>query len=203
MGLLRDIFGPSKEEIWRQIASDIRANYDDGGFWGKDILRYQSGNWEITLDTYRTGDDNQYTHTRMRAPFINKDGLYFHVYRAGIFSGLGKMLGMQDIEIGDPFFDDDFVIKGNSEEKVKLLLNDPTLRSLIQSQPDISFEVRNDEGWFGTRFPEGVDELYFECYGELKSEQLLINLFEIFSITLQRLVQIDSAYENDPNVRLS
>lgn len=202
MGLLRSIFGPSKEEIWSQIASDIGGNYDDGGFWGKDALRYQSGNWEITLDTYTTGSENSTTYTRMRAPFVNKDGLYFTVYREGFFSSIGKAFGMQDIEVGDPYFDQEFIIKGNNEAKIKQLLNDPTLKQLIQAQPDISFEVRNDEGWFGARFPEGVDELYFRCYGVMKSEGLLLNLFDMFCVTLQRLVQIDSAYENDPNVRL-
>lgn len=202
MGLLRSIFGPSKKEIWNQIADDIGAVYEDGGFWGHDALRYQSGNWEVTLDTYTTGGKHQSTYTRMRAPFVNKDSLYFVVYREGFFSSIGKMFGMQDVQIGDPFFDEEFVIKSNSEEKIKLLLNGPVLKQLIQEHPDIRFEIKDDEGWFGAQFPEGVDELYFRCYGVVKSEELLLNLFELFCITLERLVRIDSAYEVDPDVAL-
>ncbi len=203
MGFLRSVFGPSKDEIWSQVARDIGGHFDDGGFWGRDALRYQSGEWEVTLDTYTvsTGKSST-TYTRMRAPFINKDGLHFCIYRSSFFSPVGKLFGMQDIQIGDPFFDEQFVIKGNSEERVRVLLNDSELKGLIEAQPRIRFEVRDDEGWFSTKFPEGVDELYFSCVGVVKDPILLRNLFGIFCITLERLVQVDSAYENDPQVRL-
>ena len=48
----------------------------------------------------------------MRAPYINPEGFRFTIYRKGFFSGLGKLLGMQDIEIGDPEFDEAFIIQG-------------------------------------------------------------------------------------------
>ena len=82
MGFLRSIFGPSKDEIWSQIARHIGGQYEDGGFFGRDILRYQSGEWEISLDTYTvsTGKSST-TYTWMRAPFANTDGLYFKIYR--------------------------------------------------------------------------------------------------------------------------
>jgi len=203
MGLLRSIFGPSKDEIWGQIANEIGGKYEDGGFWRKDVLRLRSGEWEITLDTHTEGSgEHSTTYTRMRSPFANKDGLYFMIYREGFFSSIGKFFGMQDIEIGDPYFDDHFIIKGNNEEKVKLLLRDTRLKQLIDTQPDICFEIKDDEGRFGSRFPDGVDELYFRCTGVMKNEALLRNLFELFSVTLERLVQIDSAYDNDPNIKL-
>ena len=203
MDILRSIFGPSKAEIWTQLARDIGGKFDAGGFLGRDALRYRSGEWVITLDTYTvsTGKSST-TYTRMRAPFVNKDGLYFKIYREGLFSPIGKFLGMQDIEVGDPSFDGNFIIKANDAGKVKLLLNDARLKQLVEAQPSISLEVRDDEGWFGADFPQGVDELYFQCYGVLKDEALLKGLFDMFSITLERLVQIDSAYGNDPKVAL-
>lgn len=203
MGVLRSIFGPSQDEIWGKMAADLGGSYQAGNWLSGGVLRYRSGEWEITLDTYTvsTGKSSA-TYTRMRAPFVNKDGLYFKIYRAGIFSGLGKMLGMQDIEILDPSFNDRFIIQGNNEEKIKWLLDDPELKTLIDRQPQILLEVKDDEGWFKSTFPEGVDELYFVCYGVLRDEALLKGLFDLFSLTLRRLVQIDSAYENDPNVKL-
>jgi hypothetical protein len=203
MGFLRSIFGPSKDEIWGQLAGDIGGEYQKGGFLRPDVLRYRSGEWEITLDTYTVSNGKtSSTYTRMRAPFVNKDGLYFQIYRAGFFSSIGKALGMQDLVVGNPYFDEAFIIKGNNADKIKSLLSDPKLTGLIRQQPDICFEIRDDEGWFGAKFPEGVDELRFQCYGVLRDEPLLRNLFEMFSTALQRLVQIDSAYENDPNVSL-
>ena len=199
----KSIFGPSKDEIWTQIAAGIGGEFIDGGFWGKDVLIYKHGEWQILLDTYvvSTGQSS-YTLTRMRAPFMNRDGLYFKISREGFLSSIGKFFGMQDIEIGDPFFDKQFVIKGNNPEKIKRLLADDRIKELCQLQPRIHLRIKDDEGRFGTDFPEGVDELYFECVGVIKETALLKALFGLFCLVLERLVQIDSAYADDPQITL-
>ena len=203
MSKRKSIFGSSKDEIWTQVATDIGGEFIEGGFWGTDVLIYKHGEWQILLDTYvvSTGKSSHRV-TRMRAPFVNKDGLYFKISREGFFSSIGKFFGMQDIEIGDPFFDKQFIIKGNNPQKIKLLLADGRIKELCQSQPRIHLRIKDDEGWFGTDFPEGVDELYFECVGVIKETERLKALFGLFCLVLQRLVQIDSAYEDDPQVTL-
>ena len=199
----RSILGPSKDEIWNQIATDIGGGFIEGGFWGKDVLVYKRGEWQILLDTYTVSTgQSTVTFTRMRAPFVNKDGLYFRISRAGFFSSIGKRFGMQDIEIGDPFFDKQFIIKGNDPEKIKLLLADDRIKELCQRQPKIHLRIKDDEGRFGPDFPEGVDELYFECTGVIKETARLKSLFALFCVILERLVQIDSAYEDDPQIIL-
>ncbi|MCM8536937.1 MAG: hypothetical protein NE334_13450 [Lentisphaeraceae bacterium] len=207
MGFLKSLFGPSKEEIWGQIANDIGGRFDDGGFFGKDTLKYQHGEWELHLDTFTrssgTGNNrSSTTYTRMRAPFVNKDNLYFKIYEEGFLSPLGKFLGMQDIEVGDNYFDENFVIKGNSESQVKSLFADEEIKRLIHGQPRIQLEIKDDEGWFGSSFPDGVDELYFEVRGVMKDTAVLKDLFELFSRVLDRLVEIDSAYETSARVSL-
>jgi hypothetical protein len=49
MGLLRQVFGPSREEIWSQLSHEIGAEYEEGGFFknGRMILSHRQ--WEITL----------------------------------------------------------------------------------------------------------------------------------------------------------
>ena len=87
MGVLRAIFGPSKDEIWSQISKDIGGEFIDAGFWGTDGLKYRHGEWEILLDTYTVSHDKgSTTYTRMRTPFVNSDGLRFKIYREGFFS---------------------------------------------------------------------------------------------------------------------
>ena len=56
-------------------------------------------------------------HTRMRAPFPNPSGFRFSIHRASIFSTVGALLGMQDIQVGHAEFDEDFVIKGYNPHK--------------------------------------------------------------------------------------
>lgn len=119
MDLLRGVFGPNQEEIWNQFAGEIGADFVNEGFWkGKKVVaRFE--NWVVTLDTYTqsTGKTST-TYTRIRAPYINKDGFNFKIYKSGWFSDIGRTFGMQDVEIGYPEFDDKFIIKGNDESKL-------------------------------------------------------------------------------------
>ncbi len=207
MSFLRQVFGPSKEEIWQQLCNEIGAEFVQGGFWNGNKVVARVKEWTITLDTYSnttsTGQSTTTrTYTRLRAPYANKDGFRFKIYRQGLFDGLGKLFGGQDIEVGYPDFDDDFIIQGNDSEKVRQLFANPKIRQLIQVQPQILFEVRDDEGWFGASFPEGVDELYFQAYGVIKDVEQLKSLYELFAETLNYLCYIGSAYEDDPNLYL-
>ena len=155
----------------------------------------------LTLDTYvvSTGKTTM-VFTRMRAPYVNPDGFRFTVYRKGLFSGIGKFFGMQDLEVGYPEFDDAFIIKGTDEGRVSQLFANEKLRALISAQKDIQFSVKDDEGWFGPKFPEGVDELSFVVLGIIKDVERLKKLYELFSETLDELCRMGSAYRADPGV---
>jgi hypothetical protein len=203
MPFLRSVFGPSKDEIWSQVSADIGAEFVDGGFWGKDEVRYQSGEWELLLDTFTVSSGkSSSTYTRLRAPFVNKDGLYFKIYRENILSSIGKFFGMTDIEVGIMDFDDTYIIQGNDKKKVKLLFADTELQRLVRAQDSINFMIRDDSNKIFPTFPEGVDQLYFKCGGVLRDAQRIKALSELFVRVLNRLVRMDSAYEDDPGIRL-
>jgi hypothetical protein len=204
MSMLRSWFGPSRDEIWRQLCQETGAQVVPGGFWQGDKVEAKHGQWTIILDTYvESAGRTAIAYTRLRAPYVNRDGFKFTIYRKGAFTDLGKWFGMQDIEIGDPQFDERFVIKGNDEKKVAALFARPRIRELLLAQPDVFFTVKEDEGWFGPHFPEGVDELCFQVVGVIKDVERLKLLYDLCAETLQHLCRIGSAYENDPQVKLS
>ncbi|MEO6434462.1 MAG: DUF3137 domain-containing protein [Tepidisphaeraceae bacterium] len=198
-GFLRQLFGASQQEVWAALAQEIDARYEQGGWFTGGRLIADVGPWQVTLDVVNR---DKHCFTRLRAPFVNPDGFRFRVHRRNIFTGLGEALGMQDIKIGVEPFDHDFIVKSADEAKVRTLLSNERLRRLIDFQPHIHFAVKDDEGWFGTKFPEGVDELYFERYGILKDPELLKGLFNLFAETLQQLCIQGSAYETPPGVTL-
>jgi len=203
MGLLRSLFGPSRDEIWRQLSSQTDGEFVAGGFFRGSKVLLQHGEWTFTLDTFTTGHGNhRRTCTRMRAPYVNAAGFHFEVYREGLFSGLGRGLGMQDVEVGFPEFDRDFVIKGNSDHGLRTLFSNENIRRLLHRQPRVNFSVRDDDGWFGDQFPDGVDELRFDCLGIIRDLDQLRNLYELFAETLDWLCETGSAYEADPHVDL-
>lgn len=203
MGWLKEIFGSSQGEIWSQIAAEIGGEHIDNGFWKHDQLRYRHREWEMLLDSHTVyGGQYSPSFTRLRAPFINKDGLYFRIYRESAFHGIAKYFGMQDIQIGDDYFDTKFIIKGNNVAKVRVLLADPKLQELIREQPDIRFEIASPDDWSSTRLTDEFDELKLECLGVITETRRLRAMFDLFCCTLNRLVRIDSAYADDPNVTL-
>jgi hypothetical protein len=203
MERLRKWFGPSKAEIWRQVCAETGAEYVRGGFWKGDRVQVTHDEWTITLDTYAvsTGKTTM-VFTRMRAPYINPGKFRFTIYRRGFFSEIGKWLGLQDIEVGYPGFDRDFIIKGTNRNQVRALFENAKLRDLIAAQPQIHFTVKDNDGFGGTSFPADTDELCFHVGGIIKDLQRLKLLFELFAETLDQLCRIGSAYEEAPGVKL-
>jgi hypothetical protein len=203
MGVLRRLFGPSREEVWRRLSEEIGGRYVDGSWSKSGRVDVTHGEWTVTLDTYAVSNGKTVVvFTRMRAPYVNPEGFRFTVYRRSVFSGVGKWFGMQDVEIGDAEFDDDFIVKATDESRVRQLLSSTRLRELLGAQPSIHFSVKDDEGWFGAKYPEGVDVLSFVVGGVIKDVERLKTLFELFSVTLDELCRMGSAYESDPGVKV-
>ncbi len=192
-------FGPSKDEVWRQLSEEMGAEFVEGRFCKGSKVQTHAGPWTVTLDIYNDGESQA---TRLRAPYVNSDGFRFTIYRKGFFSDLGKLLGMQDIEVGDPEFDEAFIIKGNDESRVVSLFSNSKIRQMIQDQPKIRLDVKDSEGWFGPKFPENVDELQFRVIGVIKDVERLKSLFDLFAAVLDQLCRIGSAYKEEPGVDL-
>jgi hypothetical protein len=198
MGVLRQLFGPSRDEVWKQLAAEIGARYESS-LWTGAKVSIDYGQWTITLDSYTVSTGHSHhAYTRFRAPYVNPDGFRFGIYRQHLFTPLARWLGMQDIEVGHPEFDKAFVIQGNNDQQVKALFANDSIRNLLTAQPDVSFLVRGDQGWFSRIHPEGVDELYFQASGIVKDLPRLKELFALFGLVLDHLCHLSPAYESNP-----
>jgi hypothetical protein len=196
-------FGPGTNEVWGQLCKEIGCELIQNGRWKGSKVRLQVGPWTIVLDTHTVSDgESSTTYTRLRAPFLNPGEFRFQLYRKGPFSALGKTLGMQDIEVGDPEFDEAFIIKSNDEAIVRELLANPTIRQIIQAQPRVWLEIKDNEGWFGTKFPDDADELLFLAPGVIKDVALLKSLFDLFATMLDQLCRIRVTTKQVPGVSL-
>ena len=203
MSALRKWFGPSREEIWRQLSAETGADFVPGGFWKGAKVQAKHGEWTITLDTFAVSHGkSSVVYTRLRAPYVNPGHFRFTIYRRDLFSDIAKWFGMQDIEVGHADFDRDFIIKGTDEGKLRELFANPRLRELIAAQPQIHFTVKDDEGWWGVAFPADTDVLCFYVSGVIQDVNRLKLLFELFTVTLDQLCLIGSAYENTPQMKL-
>ena len=192
------IFGPSRTDVWEQLTNEINADMVEGGSWNGDRIEVTHDHWTLYLetDTVPTGDTN-ITYTSMRAPFVSKDGLVFKIYKSSIFSNIGKILGMQDVQTGHNCFDEDFIIKGNNEGQIAQLFDNTIIRELIILQPQLSLEIRSTEGTADT---DDQYELYFSYAGTITDIDCLKSLFDLFMEVLDELVLIGSAYTKAPYV---
>lgn len=203
MSLLKKWFHGSRPEIWQKLSRELGGEYTRGTWKGGERIEVRHGEWILTLDTYVVPVGKAYIPmSRMRAPFVNADGLWLKLHRESFFSSWGRFFGMQDLQIGVPEFDAAFVIKGNDERKVREFLANEKLRAVLLAEKDVQLSVEDDEGWFGTKFPENADELRLVWQGHEKDPERLRRLFELFAEALDQLCRIGSAYERRPNVKL-
>jgi hypothetical protein len=195
------LFGPRTGEIWRRLSEELGGEYLKS--WRGDKVQVSHDDWTITLDTFvLMANNTPVFFTRIRAPFVNPSGFRFSVTRRNVFRDIATWLGAQDVEIGDEAFDRNFIIKSNDVSKVKALLESQLLRDRIEAQSSVSLQVKDDEGWFGTKFPEQTDELYFAVHGVIKDIDRLKALFDLFSETLDELVRVGAAQPGAPGVAL-
>lgn len=202
MSELKSLFGPSQEKIWRRLSREVGGQFREGGIFASHAVQVRAEDWLITLDTYAFSDSaGGGTFTRLRAPYFNPERFRFEIYRSSFFTELWKGMGMQDIEVGHPRFDRDFVIKGNAPGRIRRLFDNGKIRRLIDAQPKIHLSVKAHEGVF-SKFPAGVDELHSESAGTIKDLSQLRMLFDLFAEVLQQVCHEGKAYEDDVRIHM-
>ena len=186
----RSRFGMVKDAVWGRLEKGLADKLSDPNLLKESRIELNINDWTITLDAYTF---NGKESSRIRAPFVNNDGFKFKIFRKGFFTSLMKIIGMQDIEVGHPEFDSEFIIQGNNPDKVIQLFSSDKLRQFLLKQPSIFIQIKEDEGWFSEKFPKGIDELYLEIKGNITNIEQLQALFAIFANTLDGACTLDSA----------
>jgi hypothetical protein len=194
-----DWFGKHKREVWQQLADQLQGDFIKGKGFKPDRVEAWHGNWMLTIDTWNT---DKVVFTRIRAPYVNRDDFIFKIFRKKFGHGLAKKLGMKDIAVGHPYFDQDFIIQGSDERKLKMMFDDPFIRELLSIQKHVYLELRREAPLFTKpRFPDDVNELYYQTSTIIKDLNQLHDLYDLFAETLDHLCEIGTAYEDDPDFR--
>lgn len=197
------IFGPSQKNVWSEFAEEIEASFIEGGVFKGNKIEAKFENWTIIIDTYSQSTGNTTsTYTRLRAPFKEIIPIEFKLYKSGIFSGIGKAMGGQDVLTGHGKFDEDFIVKGNPEEKIKELLSLDKIRDLINIEDKLRIETKKEKSPFSAKLPRDVNQLYFIVNGVVKDKERLTNIYFLAAFLLKQLSNIGVAREEDPEVEL-
>ena len=145
--------GKKVDESWSNVARRLRLNFQPGSLM---LDRYMTGTIDgfgIAVQTITRGSGKHSSkYTMYRLTFPQTLPARFSVTKQGFVSGITKAFGAQDIEVGDPMFDNLFMIKGrNPSEVISFLtrerrraiqIHTPLLDGLSIDQVSISSESR-------------------------------------------------------------
>jgi hypothetical protein len=184
---------------WEPLVAELGGEMTRGGFFRNTVVRIPVRGWTVVLTcwSWSTPDRplktrDRHVHTQLTAPFASPTGFRFAVSRKSFLSNLAKRLGMQDVAVGDPWFDEQFIVKSNDETCVRALFADARLRHLLLDQlelmelPNVCFEVQ----------PPG--ELHFDVPFYIDDLHRLKQLIELFAQALDQLVRIGGAVPPSP-----
>lgn len=187
--VLDELFGPVHRESWRELASRWDGIFYEGSLRAEPSIEVEHGPWWLRLDRAHPYAD-RVTHTRLQVPFVNRTGFRFHAYPAGFLSELAKVLGAQDVLIGDPLFDDAYMVKATDADLVRALLT-PELRLRLLAQKSFALELRRCRQLSEAGAP--VDQLHCAIPGVLHDAEQLDQLLELFVATLDQLAALGVA----------
>jgi hypothetical protein len=205
LDILERIFGRRKNEAWLEFCGQIGGDYAEGRPGQGDRVVAHFGKWTIALDSLEVAapPGGNGIYTRMWVPYVSKDGFRFRIHRKGFLHEVSsRFFNAREVATGDPDFDQQFIVEGNSESRIRTLLANPRVRQLIRSQPSIDLKVRHDMDGIKSGLPDGVDQLYFEESGIIRDIERLKSLYALFTEILINLYSIGSVSEDEPKFAL-
>lgn len=197
------IFTAAKEGVWKTFSEEVSGKFIKDKLYGDITVEVVHGPWHIIFDTSEAvREEEGYFITRLRAPIVNPKGFRFKAHREGFMSRLGKIVGLPDIEIGDPTFDSHFILKSNDKEKAVALFSKPDIHNAMIDLKYIHFYIQDSEGHFGLKFSDDEDELVLEMNGIVTDLSTLEKLFHLFAITLDDMVEMGYIEAKEPVSKL-
>jgi len=187
------LFGPSKKEVWTQLCRETQSKLVDKGFWKGSKVEHKHRAWLLVLDEYTVSTGkSSVTYTRIRVPYVPKQPFTFQISRSGLFSGMAKLLGAQDIETGDAVFDEAYVVKSDDDWQVRRLLDNEELRALLLLQKYFNLHNRQPMAIFRESLPVGAEQMEFQITGVIRKVEVLKDLFSILCMVLDGLCAMDA-----------
>ena len=124
-----------RNRLWSAVADALHLEFVPAtGLTGRPAIYGSQRGVQVNIDIRVYGNGkNQQTYTRVEAELPRETPEDLLISKEGFFSGVGKLFGVQDIQVGIPKVDEAFIIKGSNEHDVAHLMRQETmLPPLIQ-----------------------------------------------------------------------
>ena len=127
----------TEEALWQQVSADLNRE--------EDLFEYAAelhqGGYQVLISVdidLGGGFESGLTTTTLTAPVPGNVSLRFALHEQDWVHEIGKLLGIDDVELGDPALDAAFIITTNDPAALQhLLLHKPGVRDTLLRYPDL------------------------------------------------------------------
>ncbi len=171
------------EDAWSRIATALGGSVQQRpGSPREIVIRHEEHQVRLDVDQH-AGYRSESVHTRFwtrlpRAP------VRLRIFHQELAHAVARLLGMQDIQVGDPRFDRTFVVQADDAARARSLLEDPELRRHMLDEPELEITLGPSHG---AATAEEGDVLTAEVPGAIEALPRLRRLFDVLARFLQRL----------------
>jgi hypothetical protein len=193
MKLRSSVFG--WKSVWMDLADEMQGEFTDGTYVVSARLPLATKPWVAYMKMHSNPIGKSIAETTVIAvPYIPEHEFKLAVHNSSPIEEVAKIFGLQDIAIGEPTFDKEFIIQGSNEQLLKELFADAPLRGLYLGQKSVNVSiVDHQHKLFGITPPRGVNVLTFAEKGAINSFERLTSVLELLTRTIERLAHLEVA----------
>ncbi len=127
-------------EQWQSAADQLKLNFLPGGIGRIGTISGKHGGHSVNVTTMTKGSgNNSQTYTKYTVKYRSRIRVDFKLTKQHALHGLGKVFGMQDIEVGSPVFDGQVLVQGSFPDEIRRFLTpglQEQIRMLVAMNPD-------------------------------------------------------------------
>ena len=109
-------------DAYNRLARRYGGHCTPGGWASRPSAHFVHAGSRVIVDIYSTGGEHATHYTQVHFRGLQPT-LRCEVYPEGMWSRVGKLMGVEDVLIGSPDFDDRYIIKGGSHAALCNLLS--------------------------------------------------------------------------------
>lgn len=187
MESIRTFTADSEPALWAQVAADMARQ--------PDLLDYRA---DLCQPPYRVrleldidlggGFEGGYELTTLRAVVPGQPALRFALHEQDWVHEIGKLLGLEDVELGYAELDQTFIITTNNASALRQLLADPAVHETLLHHPAARFTLAPDSD-----APDAPLLLTFSLEQAVVEPEQMRGLYQLLLRTLQQLAPQASA----------
>jgi hypothetical protein len=188
------------KSVWMDLTDELNGEFEDGTYAVKAKLPLAGTPFSLAMQMHTHPMGQAISETTVLAvPFNFENEFQFAVHNSSAVEEVAKILGLQDIVVGDAEFDKTYIIQGSDPRMVQKFFSDANFKTKIQEQKAVNLSVVDSHHkQFGITPPKGVGVLTFVEKGAVNSFERLTSLVELMALTVERLQTLGVAAQDAP-----